>query len=98
MHATRHVGLTEGSSKIRDAAYKHLADTDLILMIAVKPARVPRLHCMVQSDHDPIAKFIRWLEDARRAQIPNYEATALATAAASRRKNVRPVCSAQGSR
>ena len=28
---------------------------------------------------DPIAKFIRWLEDARRARIPNYEAMALAT-------------------
>jgi pyridoxamine 5'-phosphate oxidase len=38
------------------------------------------LHAMVQSDSDPIAKFIRWLEDARRAQIPNYEAMALATA------------------
>jgi hypothetical protein len=25
--------------------------------------------CMVQSDHDRIAKFIRWLEDARQAKI-----------------------------
>ena len=31
--------------------------------------------------HDPIAKFIRWLDDARRLEIPNYEAMALATAA-----------------
>jgi pyridoxamine 5'-phosphate oxidase len=30
--------------------------------------------------HDPIAKFIRWLDDARRLNIPNYEAMALATA------------------
>ncbi|MBV8774831.1 MAG: pyridoxamine 5'-phosphate oxidase [Deltaproteobacteria bacterium] len=29
---------------------------------------------------DPITKFIRWLEDARELQIPNYEAMALATA------------------
>ena len=36
---------------------------------------------MTRRDHDPIAKFIRWLDDARRAGIPNYEAMALATAA-----------------
>jgi pyridoxine/pyridoxamine 5'-phosphate oxidase len=36
---------------------------------------------MTRRGHDPIAKFIRWLEDARRARIPNYEAMALATAA-----------------
>jgi pyridoxamine 5'-phosphate oxidase len=36
---------------------------------------------MEPSGHDPIAKFIRWLEDARRVRIPNYEAMALATAA-----------------
>jgi pyridoxamine 5'-phosphate oxidase len=35
---------------------------------------------MVRSGHDPIAKFIRWLEDARRRRIQNYEAMALATA------------------
>jgi pyridoxamine 5'-phosphate oxidase len=29
---------------------------------------------------DPVAKFIRWLDDARGLQIPNYEAMALATA------------------
>jgi pyridoxamine 5'-phosphate oxidase len=29
---------------------------------------------------DPIAKFIRWLDDARKLKIPNYEAMALATA------------------
>ena len=34
---------------------------------------------MARSGHDPIAKFIRWLEDARRVKIPNYEAMALAT-------------------
>jgi pyridoxamine 5'-phosphate oxidase len=44
---------------------------------------------LVHSDHDPIAKFIRWLEDARRAQIPNYEAMALATAAAGGKTSVR---------
>jgi pyridoxamine 5'-phosphate oxidase len=44
---------------------------------------------LVQSDHDPIAKFMRWLEDARRAQIPNYEAMALATAAAGGKTSVR---------
>lgn len=36
---------------------------------------------MRQPRHDPIAKFIRWLEDARQLRIPNYEAMALATAA-----------------
>ena len=36
---------------------------------------------MTQLDRNPIAKFIRWLDDARRAGIPNYEAMALATAA-----------------
>ena len=35
---------------------------------------------MAQRGHDPIAKFIRWLDDAQRARIPNYEAMALATA------------------
>src|SRR5712664_1994609 len=35
---------------------------------------------MARHSHDPIAKFIRWLEDARRTRIPNYEAMALATA------------------
>ncbi len=29
---------------------------------------------------DPIAKFSRWLDDARRLRIPNYETMALATA------------------
>ena len=36
---------------------------------------------MARSGHDPIAKFIRWLNDARRAKLPNYEAIALATSA-----------------
>ena len=36
---------------------------------------------MAQRSHDPIAKFIRWLNDARRLGIQNYEAMALATAA-----------------
>jgi pyridoxamine 5'-phosphate oxidase len=44
---------------------------------------------MARKDHDPIAKFIRWLEDARRARIPNYEAIALATAARSGKPSVR---------
>ncbi len=35
---------------------------------------------MAVRGHDPIAKFIRWLDDARRMRIPNYEAMALATA------------------
>jgi pyridoxamine 5'-phosphate oxidase len=43
---------------------------------------------MVQRS-DPIAKFIRWLDDARRARIPNYEAMALATAASGGRTSVR---------
>jgi pyridoxamine 5'-phosphate oxidase len=30
--------------------------------------------------NDPIAKFVRWLEDARALQRPNYDAMALATA------------------
>jgi len=38
---------------------------------------------------DPIAKFIRWLDEARRAGIPNYEAMALATAARGGKSSVR---------
>ena len=38
---------------------------------------------------DPIAKFIRWLDDAKRAAIANYEAMALATAARGGRTSVR---------
>ncbi len=38
---------------------------------------------------DPIAKFIRWLDDARRMNIPNYEAMALATAASDGKTSVR---------
>ena len=44
---------------------------------------------MARHGDDPIAKFIRWLEDARRARIPNYEAMALATVARSGRSSVR---------
>lgn len=44
---------------------------------------------MAQRSHDPIAKFIRWLNDARRLGIPNYEAMALATAARSGKTAVR---------
>jgi pyridoxamine 5'-phosphate oxidase len=44
---------------------------------------------MARHGHDPIAKFISWLEDARRARIPNYEAMALATAARSGKTSVR---------
>jgi hypothetical protein len=48
---------------------------------------------MTRRGHDPIAKFIRWLEDERRARIPNYEAMALATARSG--KILRPPCPAQ---
>jgi pyridoxamine 5'-phosphate oxidase len=34
---------------------------------------------MEQRTTDPIAKFARWLEEARRLNIPNYDAMALAT-------------------
>ena len=44
---------------------------------------------MARSSHDPIAKFIRWLADARRLRIPNYEAMALATAMRSGKISVR---------
>jgi pyridoxamine 5'-phosphate oxidase len=44
---------------------------------------------MARRGHDPIGKFIRWLEDARRVRIPNYEAMALATAASSGKISVR---------
>ncbi len=44
---------------------------------------------MARGGDDPIAKFIRWLEDARRAEIPNYEAMALATAARGGKISVR---------
>jgi len=38
---------------------------------------------------DPIAKFIRWLDDARRLRIPNYEAMALSTATQDGKTSVR---------
>jgi pyridoxamine 5'-phosphate oxidase len=38
---------------------------------------------------DPIAKFLRWLEDAQGAGIPNYEAMALATATRAGKTSVR---------
>jgi len=44
---------------------------------------------MVQHHHDPIAKFIRWLDDAQRLGIPNYEAMALATATEGGKTSVR---------
>jgi pyridoxamine 5'-phosphate oxidase-like protein len=47
------------------------------------------LAAMARIGHDPIAKFIRWLDDARRVRIPNYEAMALATAARGGKTSVR---------
>ncbi|MGH7948524.1 MAG: pyridoxamine 5'-phosphate oxidase [Candidatus Binataceae bacterium] len=44
---------------------------------------------MARVTHDPIAKFIHWLDDARRARIANYEAMALATATREGRSSVR---------
>lgn len=44
---------------------------------------------MAQSRHDPITKFIRWLDEARRLRIPNYEAMALATAVRAGKTSVR---------
>lgn len=44
---------------------------------------------MAQSRHDPITKFIRWLDEARRLRIPNYEAMALATALRGGKTSVR---------
>ena len=41
------------------------------------------------TSQDPIAKFIRWLDDARGLKIPNYEAMALATAMADGQPSVR---------
>src|SRR5229473_3555544 len=38
---------------------------------------------------DPIAKFSRWLDDARRLKIPNYEAMALATVTSGGKASVR---------
>jgi len=43
----------------------------------------------MERSHDPIAKFIRWLNDARGLKIPNYEAMALATAERSGQPSVR---------
>ena len=40
-------------------------------------------------NRDPIAKFIRWLDDARELRIPNYEAMALATAGPDGQPSVR---------
>jgi pyridoxamine 5'-phosphate oxidase len=44
---------------------------------------------MAQRSPDPIVKFIRWLNEARRLRIPNYEAMALATALRSGKSAVR---------
>ena len=44
---------------------------------------------MAQRSHDPIAKFIRWLNEARRLRIPNFEAMAVATAVRSGKTTVR---------
>jgi len=44
---------------------------------------------MTRSGNDPIAKFIRWLEAARRLSIPNYEAMALAAASRGGQASVR---------
>jgi pyridoxamine 5'-phosphate oxidase len=44
---------------------------------------------MALNGHDPIARFIRWLEDARRTGISNYEAMALATAERNGKTSVR---------
>jgi pyridoxamine 5'-phosphate oxidase len=44
---------------------------------------------MAEGTNNPIAKFMRWLDDARRARIPNYEAMALATAAFGGKTSVR---------
>lgn len=46
---------------------------------------------MAARAHDPIAKFIGWFDDARRARIPNYEAMALATATRGGEPSVRYV-------
>jgi pyridoxamine 5'-phosphate oxidase len=35
---------------------------------------------VMERSRDPIKKFIRWLDDARERELPNYEAMALATA------------------
>jgi pyridoxamine 5'-phosphate oxidase len=43
----------------------------------------------MKRSHDPIAKFIRWLDEARRLRIPNYEAMALATAVRAGKTSVR---------
>lgn len=44
---------------------------------------------MARHSSDPITKFIRWLNDAQRANIPNYEAMALATAERGGKTSVR---------
>jgi pyridoxamine 5'-phosphate oxidase len=44
---------------------------------------------MAHRSHDPIAKFIRWLDEARLLGIPNYEAMALATAVRGGKTSVR---------
>jgi pyridoxamine 5'-phosphate oxidase len=44
---------------------------------------------MTGNRRDPIAKFTRWLADARRARIPNYEAMALATSTRNGKTSVR---------
>ena len=44
---------------------------------------------MAPRSHDPIAKFIRWLNEARQLGIPNYQAMALATAVRSGKPTVR---------
>ncbi len=44
---------------------------------------------MARRTTDPIAKFVRWFHQARRLEIPNYEAVALATASHGGQPSVR---------
>jgi pyridoxamine 5'-phosphate oxidase len=44
---------------------------------------------MMRRAHDPVARLIHWLDDARRLGVPNYEAMALATATPGANASVR---------
>jgi pyridoxamine 5'-phosphate oxidase len=53
------------------------------------PDAEPQLMIGSSASDDPIAKFIRWLGEARRLKIPNDDAMALATAARGGKASVR---------
>jgi pyridoxamine 5'-phosphate oxidase len=67
------------------SALYNIADSCLERVDHNRRTKVARRGIMrrMVSNYDPLAKLIRWLNDAKKLNIPNYEAMALATTDAS---------------